>query len=173
MHGRPSARHGASLHKMPIDTSAGRRLSQAQTSTPAGTIYHGAVTAAAAPLTADSRWPPARAGAEPGLGARADRLGERGPGRRGEVQLGAAGVLGVTYRDGGGQRRGHLDAVAAVASAVGGLAPHLGDLDAVAAVASAVGGLAPYGAGHVHVLATSCKSSNEAARGRASVFNVS
>src|SRR5262244_2701859 len=153
MHGRPSARHGASLHKMPIDTSAGRRLSQAQTSTPAGTIYHGAVTAAAAPLTADSRWPPARAGAEPGLGARADRLGERGPGRRGEDQLGAAGVLGVTYRDGGGQRRGHLDAVAAVASAVGGLAPYLG--------------------GHVHVLATSCKSSNEAARGRASVFNVS
>src|SRR5215467_5917508 len=153
MHGRPSARHGASLHKMPIDTSAGRRLSQAQTSTPAGTIYHGAVTAAAAPLTADSRWPPARAGAEPGLGARADRLGERGPGRRGEDQLGAAGVLGGTYRDGGGQRRGHLDAVAAVASAVG--------------------GLAPYGAGHVHVLATSCKSSNEAARGRASVFNVS
>src|SRR5262249_58125847 len=74
MHGRPSARHGASLHKMPIDTSAGRRLSQAQTSTPAGTIYHGAVTAAAAPLTADSRWPPAPAGGGPGPSGRPVRV---------------------------------------------------------------------------------------------------
>src|SRR5207248_3749047 len=107
------------------------------------------------------------------LGAGADRLGEGGPVSGGEDQLGAVGVLGIAYRDGGGHRAGHLDAVAAVARAVGGLAPHLGNLDAVTAVASAVARFAPYGAGQVHVLATSFRSSSEAARGSASAFNVS
>src|SRR5215813_4502825 len=114
---------------------------------------------------------PARA-PKPGLGARAGRLGEGGPVVGREDQLGAFGVLRVTYRD-RGQRAGHLDAVTAVVAAVGRLAPHLGNLDAVTAVPCAVAGLAPYGAGQVHVLATSCKSSSEAARGRASVFSVS
>src|SRR5438874_1336937 len=61
----------------------------------------------------------AAAFAAAGLGAGADRLGEGGPVSRGEDQLRAVGVLGIAYRDGGGQRAGHLDAVAAVARAVG------------------------------------------------------
>src|SRR5215469_1025317 len=67
--------------------------------------------------------------------------------------------------------RGDLDATAAVAAAVTGLAPHA-DLDATAAVAAAITGLAPPHLCEVHVFAASSSRVIEALLGSASVPNV-
>src|SRR6516162_11515188 len=93
MHGRPSARPRAVVHKLPIDTSRERAVESTQTVTPAGDHYRGAVTVAAAPMARGV--------------ARHGTVGPGGP-RTAALEVGPAARIKVVRRpagSGGGHHR--------------------------------------------------------------------